>query len=1629
MQKSVCQTNQGTLGFKTLKLTEPLNFHLHSRRHRYRTMKIHKIIQLFVILICFSYSVKGQISYAVPGSNYTQNFDAILSVVPANNTTQSAPALPAGWVWVEAGAGANATYRVDNGSSATNDFYLLGATGSTERAIGGYSNTLTSQWGTSFTNITGVTLTEFTLTYTGEEWRDGGDFSAVKNVDAFSYSINSATSLTTGVWTNVAQLNFQAPVNNLVADVTLNGNAAANKVLITFTVTGISWPAGQTLWIRWTDPNETGNDDAMGIDDVTFMAAAPTITTSVISPLTYCSGSAVSVPYTKTGTFNAGNIFTAQLSDATGSFAAPTNIGTLTSTAAGTIAATIPVATPTGTLYRIRVIGSNPATTGSINVSNITITNKPSATISYTGSPYCTNYSGPQSINLTGTPGGTFTAAGGLSLNSSTGLVTPATSTANTYTVTYTMAATGACPQQTATTNIVINQPTATCIMGTGVINVPSLPYISNGRTTCGKVNDMTAANTLSCGITTYLNGEDEVFIFTPAVSGNINITLTSNGSRTGLMLYDGCPLATNVCSVTSCIGYEQSTSGNKILCANVTAGKTYYLIVDSWANPACNAYNIQIDAPVTNLPGATCATAVPIPSLPIVFTNESTKCHGNDYSNASIGSCGTPYESGEDKVYSYVASGSECIGITITGANSNSIGFQVYGGCPGSVGATCIGNAGGAVNGTLSGTITLPSAGTYYIVVDNQAAPNYVNYNLSIASFGAGIPNDLPCNATPLTLGISYVGSNTCSAGINEPSTLPACWGPAANPKNTVWFSLTAPASGKIRVRAIPNSLTNPQIAMYSGVCGTSMTLLACSDDATGCGTTTNYSSDLQVSGLTPGATYYIVVDGYGILTGSFGILAIDGGQALPALSNGQDCGNYIQVCDTTMSFGNPGFQSFGNICDFSGNGANCLNAGERGSAWFEVDINANGFLEFSIVPKDWTGPSMPVGNETDYDYAVWKIGGAGAVTCADIASPNDAVPISCNYSALGITGTYSASNGVAPPQYPGYGGAFSSQIAVSTGDKYAIIVSNYATSTSGFDITFGNTSPVSYGGGGLNSVNWSGGVDTDWFKKENWGGCAIPSCSYDAIINGGIVLQPTINGSANAKSVVINPGASLILNPNRSLTLCENFTNFGTFTAATSSTVIFNNPTFTQTIDGNVTGANAFGGVTVTKSGSSLKLLQDADMKGNFTISNGSSAFNGNSKKHSVGGNFTNFGFYLPGSNGSLTLNGNGHQDYDSPSNLNRLIVNNSGASVIDVYQVTPIDSSLTLTSGILHTNVGAEVQVFNRAVSSVNSGNNNSYVDGILRRYINPQGSYDFPLGIQSKGYQLANINFNNPTNPTAIDNIMGIFQTYSPLPPPLNKNDCGTNYSSPPLNNGYWFFDAINANSGSFDMTLYNQNFTNSSAKYTIMSFDGFSWDIASGNCAPSIPTAVTRTGMNGLGLYFGTAQGPSPLPIELVTFSATARSSYIELDWKTLSEKNNSGFAVERADAGGDFKKIAWVNGAGTTTIPNSYSLNDQDVKQNTIYYYRLRQLDFDGKGSFSPTVAAQLKGRFINASVFPNPITNESMISYFLEAGATVSIYVVNELGQETMIQNPVTQEEGAHHALLNSSSLAAMIR
>ncbi|MBL7952942.1 MAG: proprotein convertase P-domain-containing protein [Flavobacteriales bacterium] len=117
-------------------------------------------------------------------------------------------------------------------------------------------------------------------------------------------------------------------------------------------------------------------------------------------------------------------------------------------------------------IVRWTITGTAPCAASSADVT-VTINQPASATISYPATPYCNN-AGSIAVNRTGTAGGTYTSTGGLSLDASTGAVNAGTSTAGSYTVTYTVAASGGCPQFQTTAGITITTLPAATISYTG---------------------------------------------------------------------------------------------------------------------------------------------------------------------------------------------------------------------------------------------------------------------------------------------------------------------------------------------------------------------------------------------------------------------------------------------------------------------------------------------------------------------------------------------------------------------------------------------------------------------------------------------------------------------------------------------------------------------------------------------------------------------------------------------------------------------------------------------------------------------------------------------------------------------------------------------------------------------------------------------------------------------------------------------------------------------------------------------------------------------------------------------------------------------------------------------------------
>ncbi|MBK8565880.1 MAG: T9SS type A sorting domain-containing protein [Saprospiraceae bacterium] len=112
---------------------------------------------------------------------------------------------------------------------------------------------------------------------------------------------------------------------------------------------------------------------------------------------------------------------------------------------------------------------------------------------------------------------------------------------------------------------------------------------------------------------------------------------------------------------------------------------------------------------------------------------------------------------------------------------------------------------------------------------------------------------------------------------------------------------------------------------------------------------------------------------------------------------------------------------------------------------------------------------------------------------------------------------------------------------------------------------------------------------------------------------------------------------------------------------------------------------------------------------------------------------------------------------------------------------------------------------------------------------------------------------------------------------------------------------------------------------------------------------------------------------SPLPLELLFFNTNTKDGTIHLAWKSVNETNFSGYEIQRSeDDGRHFTKIGWQPSLGGSW-EQPYSLKDTDVRAGVNYYYRLRQIDLDGRYVYSHLVSAELPSDAPQLSISPNP--------------------------------------------------------
>lgn len=165
-----------------------------------------------------------------------------------------------------------------------------------------------------------------------------------------------------------------------------------------------------------------------------------------------------------------------------------------------------------------------------------------------------------------------------------------------------------------------------------------------------------------------------------------------------------------------------------------------------------------------------------------------------------------------------------------------------------------------------------------------------------------------------------------------------------------------------------------------------------------------------------------------------------------------------------------------------------------------------------------------------------------------------------------------------------------------------------------------------------------------------------------------------------------------------------------------------------------------------------------------------------------------------------------------------------------------------------------------------------------------------------------------------------------------------------------------------------------------------------------------------------------------VPVELTAFTARRDGERITLAWTTATETNNRGFEVQISENGKEWRAGGFVQGNGNSTQPRNYSVSFSAPSGDALFA-RLRQIDYDGKESFSPMldIEGAVSG-FELSQNYPNPFNPATIIRYSTRAAGPVKLTVYDALGREAAVLVNETQEAGSKEARFDASLLPSGI-
>ncbi len=175
---------------------------------------------------------------------------------------------------------------------------------------------------------------------------------------------------------------------------------------------------------------------------------------------------------------------------------------------------------------------------------------------------------------------------------------------------------------------------------------------------------------------------------------------------------------------------------------------------------------------------------------------------------------------------------------------------------------------------------------------------------------------------------------------------------------------------------------------------------------------------------------------------------------------------------------------------------------------------------------------------------------------------------------------------------------------------------------------------------------------------------------------------------------------------------------------------------------------------------------------------------------------------------------------------------------------------------------------------------------------------------------------------------------------------------------------------------------------------------------------------------------------NPLPVELTTFSASIVHNKVQLSWTTATEVNNYGFEIEKSDNKINWQNIGFVKGNGNSNAPKHYSFTDNEIGTGK-YFYRLKQIDIDGKYKYSRVVELDMgmPKKYDLSQNYPNPFNPTTTIKYSIPVSPVgdenfrpVQLKIYDILGKEVTTLVNKNQAPGNYTVNFDASDLPSGI-